>query len=317
MARPRIFISSTYYDLKHIRNSLRAFIDSLGYESVLFEEGDIPFHHDSPLDISCYDEIKKCHILVLIIGGRYGSPASETINDDDKKIDQYNSITKKEYETAQTLDIPVYTFIEKNVLSEYHTFKINKNNKSIEYAHVDNVLIFKLIEDIYKLKRNNQIIGFEKLEEIVDYLKIQWAGLFSDMLSKKHSNQNLSDLATQISGLREMNNVLKDYIESILKKVQPDNSSLLIKNSNAKLKKSAIVKFIKEPYIKYIKERASPEITYEDIFEKFINSNTQKDFYNSINLNKDFISELLSIDAATSDHSRIKDEILSFMQTEF
>ncbi len=315
MARPRIFISSTYYDLKHIRNSLRAFIDSLGYESVLFEEGDIPFHHDSPLDISCYDEIKKCHILVLIIGGRYGSATSDASSDEEKKIDQYNSITRKEYETAQTLDIPVYTFIEKNVLSEYHTFKINRNNKSIEYAHVDNVLIFKLIEDIYKLKRNNQIVGFEKLEEIADYLKIQWAGLFSDMLSKKHSNQNLSDLATQISGLREINNVLKDYIESILKKVQPNNSSTLIKNSNAKLKKSLVNRFINEPYIRYLRKKSSTEISEDMFFEKFINSDTPKDFYTSLNFTEELVSHLIDMDAA-SDHNRIKNEILGLMQTE-
>lgn len=62
MVKPRVFVSSTYYDLKHIRNRLEIFIDGLGYESVLYEQGDIPFHHDSPLDVSCYDEIKSCHI---------------------------------------------------------------------------------------------------------------------------------------------------------------------------------------------------------------------------------------------------------------
>jgi len=36
MAKPRIFVSSIYYDLKHIRASLSLFIDSLGYESILF-----------------------------------------------------------------------------------------------------------------------------------------------------------------------------------------------------------------------------------------------------------------------------------------
>ncbi|TON64645.1 DUF4062 domain-containing protein, partial [Vibrio parahaemolyticus] len=121
MAKPRIFVSSTYYDLKHIRNSLEVFIDSFGYESVLYEDGDIPFHHDSPLDVSCYSEIKNCHILVLIIGGRYGSPASQQL-DDNERIEFYNSVTKKEYETARGQDIPIYVFIDKNVHSEYHTF---------------------------------------------------------------------------------------------------------------------------------------------------------------------------------------------------
>lgn len=36
MARPRVFVSSTYYDLKHIRASLENFIESLGFDAVLF-----------------------------------------------------------------------------------------------------------------------------------------------------------------------------------------------------------------------------------------------------------------------------------------
>ena len=63
--------------MKHIENFLEAFIYSLGYEAVFFESGDIPFHHDVPLDESCYVEIQSCHMLVLIIGGRYGSPSSD------------------------------------------------------------------------------------------------------------------------------------------------------------------------------------------------------------------------------------------------
>ena len=43
MARPRVSVSSTYYDLKHIRASLSSFIESLGYESVLSEKGDIAY----------------------------------------------------------------------------------------------------------------------------------------------------------------------------------------------------------------------------------------------------------------------------------
>ncbi|MDX2468997.1 MAG: DUF4062 domain-containing protein [SAR324 cluster bacterium] len=43
MARPRIFVSYTYYDLKHIRKSLESFIDNMDYEPVLFESGDVDF----------------------------------------------------------------------------------------------------------------------------------------------------------------------------------------------------------------------------------------------------------------------------------
>ena len=70
MAKPRVFVSSTYYDLRHVRQGIESFIEGLGFEAVLFESGDIPFSHEQPLDESCYQEISKCHILVLIIGGK-------------------------------------------------------------------------------------------------------------------------------------------------------------------------------------------------------------------------------------------------------
>ena len=55
MAKPKIFVSSTYYDFKHIRKNIETFIEEMGYEPILFESGDIPFKHDQDLDKSCYD----------------------------------------------------------------------------------------------------------------------------------------------------------------------------------------------------------------------------------------------------------------------
>ncbi len=31
MATPRVFVSSTYYDLQHVRNDIHIFLQSLGY----------------------------------------------------------------------------------------------------------------------------------------------------------------------------------------------------------------------------------------------------------------------------------------------
>lgn len=64
--KPRIFVSSTYYDLKHIRNNVERFVNQYGFEPVLFESGNVFFEHDKDLDISCYNEVKLCHMMVLI-----------------------------------------------------------------------------------------------------------------------------------------------------------------------------------------------------------------------------------------------------------
>ena len=101
MAKPRVFVSSTYYDLKYIRASLDLFIESLGFESVLSEKGDIAYTSDRPLDESCYREAENADVFVLIVGGRYGSEASGEPKSGHKSFhDRYESITKREYDSA-------------------------------------------------------------------------------------------------------------------------------------------------------------------------------------------------------------------------
>lgn len=86
MARPQVFVSSTFYDLRHIRASLEAFIERLGYEPVLSEKGKIAYDPDVPLDESCYRDAATANIFVLIVGGRYGSAASEENISGNKRV---------------------------------------------------------------------------------------------------------------------------------------------------------------------------------------------------------------------------------------
>jgi hypothetical protein len=50
MARPRVFISSTFYDLKQVRSELERFVKEMGYEPVLNERGHIAYGKDEPLE---------------------------------------------------------------------------------------------------------------------------------------------------------------------------------------------------------------------------------------------------------------------------
>ncbi len=269
MAKPRVFISSTYYDLKHIRNSLEAFIDTIGYEAVLFESGDIPFHHDQPLDESCYAEIQSCHMLVLIVGGRYGSPTSDAKRPKGKELEaaykRFNSITAKEYQTARDRDIPIFIFVEKNVLAEYQTFKDNRDNETVKYSHVDSVDVYHLLDDILSQHRNNFVREFEKFDDISTWLRYQWAGLLADFLSKEKSETALSALSSQVSELGSVTKVLKEYTESMMRKIQPDNFQAIISEQSKKLRATKIRRFSQEPIIEYLLGRSPKGVGPTDL----------------------------------------------------
>ena len=125
MAHPRVFISSTYYDLKIVRADLERYIKDRGFDPVLNERGQIPYGNDEKLEEYCYKEIEHCDILVSIIGRRRGSSSSH---------DPY-SISQKELKTVIDLGRPVYIFVEKSVLAEHKTYEKNR-----EYEEVLSIL---------------------------------------------------------------------------------------------------------------------------------------------------------------------------------
>ncbi|MBU3105149.1 DUF4062 domain-containing protein [Clostridium gasigenes] len=55
MSKPKIFVSSTYYDLKFVRSNIKRFIEQYGFDPILNEFGLITYDYTKPLDKSCYD----------------------------------------------------------------------------------------------------------------------------------------------------------------------------------------------------------------------------------------------------------------------
>jgi hypothetical protein len=106
------------------------------------------------LEESCIQEVGICDILILIVGGRYGSLAQQEKDagprgkSTEGGVGKIKSVTRKEYEKARERAIPIFTFVETGVLSEFKTYQRNKGKTSIEYAHVDDHRVFELIKDI-------------------------------------------------------------------------------------------------------------------------------------------------------------------------
>lgn len=311
MAKPRVFVSSTYYDLKHIRNSLEAFIESLGYEPILFESGDIPFRHDVPLDESCYSEIQNCHMLVLIVGGRYGSaasaePSAPAGDPEEKAYQFYNSITRREYEAARKRDIPIFIFVEKNVLAEFRTFKANRTNKTVKYVHVDSVNVFNLLDDILIQRRNNYLKEFEHFEDISIWLRDQWAGLFADQMARRGREVAIQDLADQVESLTQLSGVLKEYTESIMRKVEPEESKQIISTQKKFLRASKLKAFEKEDLVQFLM-MIHEGLTPSKLLSALGNSTSLEDFLSKAGFSNEEVTDFIAKHGpmAMRDHERL------------
>jgi len=175
MAKPRVFISSTFYDLRQVRSDLERFITEVGYEPVQHERGQVPYGSQEKLESYCYKEITQVDIVVNIIGGRFGSGSFE----------EAYSISQMELKTALRLNKQSYIFIDGSVMAEYRMYLKNKEVKGIRYVAADDEKIFRFIEEMQALPRNNQIIEFRQAEEIALHLREQWAGLFQRFLQEQ------------------------------------------------------------------------------------------------------------------------------------
>src|SRR5579863_21158 len=175
MARPRVFISSTFYDLRFLRADLERFIKELGYEPVMHERGNVPYSTKQALEHYCYREISQADIVVNIIGGRFGSASFE----------ESYSVSQQELRTAIGLNKQIYVFVEAAVYADYRIFLNNKTVKDIRYNAADDVRILRFIEEVEGLQKNNQVIQFANSDKIVHHLREQWAGLFQRFLDEE------------------------------------------------------------------------------------------------------------------------------------
>ncbi|WP_267402581.1 MULTISPECIES: DUF4062 domain-containing protein [unclassified Chryseobacterium] len=168
-----IFISSTCYDLSQLRANINDFIKDSGHNPILSEYNNFPVSPDLTAVENCIKNVKEnADMLVLIVGNRYGSI-----------IESGKSITNTEFLTAKQKGIPIFCFIDKNILT---TLNIWKDNKDADFSKiVDNNKIFEFIEDI-RNNRNLWVFPFEQSREIIETLKNQLSYLFKDSLKIKN-----------------------------------------------------------------------------------------------------------------------------------
>lgn len=210
MATPSVFLSSTFYDLKYVRENIRYFIEKLGYVPVLSEDGAVFYDPKKDAQDACLTEIPNCQLFVLVVGGRFGSEFK----------DSGGSITNAEYREAVGLKIPIFALVEQGVYSDFQVYKKNRGSgvalEKLVFPNCDDVRIFEFIEEVQTQAVNNALVPFRDFGDMESYLRQQWAGMMHSFLVGASENERVADT---LAALADMNRHIEILSSQILKSV--------------------------------------------------------------------------------------------------
>lgn len=181
--KPVVFVSSTCYDLKQVREDLRDFFEgNYGFQAMLSEFDSFPIDPCIGTFENCLDNVDRfADIFVLIVGTRYGYVT-----------EQGKSITNLEYLHAKAKGIPIYVFVSKQL---YNNLPLWKSNREGDFsAIVDNSQIFEFVSEIYNESRQ-WIYTYESVRDIMSVMKQQLSLIFSDgLMYKKITSDSLNSV---------------------------------------------------------------------------------------------------------------------------
>lgn len=212
MARPRVFVSSTFYDLRQVRAVLELFLRQQGFDPVLHDRGAVPYGSTTSPEQAAYREIESCDIVVAIIGGRFGALSN----------DGTHSISQRELKTAHEKGKQIYIFVEQVVYTNYDLYQINKGVAGIQYS-AGSPEIFEFLDEVHKLPINNAVAPFTVAADITDFLREQWAGLFHQLLqdsAKQGEHKAMEDFRTAASTLQQLVKFLTEERKSTSTAIQ-------------------------------------------------------------------------------------------------
>jgi Domain of unknown function (DUF4062) len=223
MAVPRVFVSSTCYDLAEERDGLADFCRSFGFDTTLSERGDVFYHPDLHTHLSCVRETSNCQLFILIIGGRFGGKY---------KFDPTKSITNAEYAAAVASNTPTFTFVKQEFLNDHNLWQRNKHlpfSKEIVYPSIDKQEhaeeIFNFIDSVRLADVNNGVFGFRVGRDIHEMLRKQWAGLMFEFLQNRSISKQLTLTNDALGNLSVVSGKIEALVKSIYRTVDKAGST--------------------------------------------------------------------------------------------
>lgn len=162
MSQTRVFLSSTCYDLRAVREHIREKVRELGHELLASEYPSFPVAADLSTVENCKRVVREhADLFVLIVGGRRGNlDPSGT-----------RSIVNAEYMEAKASGLDTFVFVDRQV---WDLLPVYQKNPDTDFSPVvDHPEVFKFVA---QLKEDSRwIYPFSKTDDIITTLKTRFS----------------------------------------------------------------------------------------------------------------------------------------------
>lgn len=185
----QVFISSTCYDLRDLRASIKRYLEGLGITPLLSDEAGFPReNHISPY-VSCLMTLEDCPLIIGIIDKRYGMSFKDWAPYD------YADISPTHAELRHTLrkQKKLLLYVHQDILSAYQIWR-RHNNTFPEKSH-PSVPDLKTLEMLEELKGNNPAPWIESFNDVTDIIRSLQSNLINEIYhslrdqEKRNANQ--------------------------------------------------------------------------------------------------------------------------------
>jgi hypothetical protein len=205
MAKPVVFICSTFNDLAEVRSFLDRALKTFGCEPVSAERGQVAYSPDKPLPENCYEEVARSNLLVSVIGARYGS----------RDIALDISISEAERQVAYEKGIHIITFIHRDASQMHKIFVRNDNREDIAYPGIESIDVLKFIDRVRNEYSGLPVFEFTDLNHVEELLQSQLASLLTKSLNTRRQELEV-DLGRQMQRyIEEMRALLREHSGSL------------------------------------------------------------------------------------------------------
>ena len=161
----------------------------MGITPILSDYYSFPIDPDLNTVDNCLSVVdERADLFLLIVGGRYGSTNNEG-----------KSVTNLEYLRAKAKGIPIYAFVQKNIISILPVWKAN--SEANFHSVVDSSKLFDFVAFLMD-SSGVWVFPFETAQDITDTLRKQLAFLFMDCLQlrKRVKASVLTEALSKLQG---------------------------------------------------------------------------------------------------------------------